>query len=327
MPTMKISLIVCTYNRCQTLAKTLESIIVSRVPEPVEWEVLVVDNNSSDQTLEVVQDFSRRYPGRVRYLFERQQGLSFARNAGIRESDGEILAFTDDDLLVEPEWLWNLTSALDGGEWMGVGGRIIAVWPGPLPSWLSLQDPDTTGPFGVFGQATETEQLQSPAFGANMAFKREAFRKYGNFRTELGRSGSNLQGREDIEFASRLMTGGERLRYASSAVVRHLVPQGRVKRTYVLRWWYWFGRSEVADLGPPESKQAIAGIPLYLFHRFVRWILQSLVSIEASRRFACQRRACYVAGTAVGCYQAARSKKRRATAALVSRAQSERVPK
>src|ERR1019366_3158512 len=109
---MKTTVIVCTYNRCQVLAKTLESVAASKVPDSVEWEVLIVDNNSSDQTREVVEDFCRRYPGRFRYLFERRQGLSSARNAGIRESQSEILAFTDDDATVEPDWLWNLTSAL-----------------------------------------------------------------------------------------------------------------------------------------------------------------------------------------------------------------------
>ena len=85
---MKITLILCTYNRCQTLAKALGSVAASTLPDSLKWEVVVVDNNSTDQTREVIEDFCRRHPGRFRYVFEPQQGLSHARNAGIREAQG-----------------------------------------------------------------------------------------------------------------------------------------------------------------------------------------------------------------------------------------------
>jgi glycosyltransferase involved in cell wall biosynthesis len=83
---MNISIILRTYNRCESLAKTLESTAALRLPESVEWEALVVDNNSTDQTREVVGEFCRHYPGRFRYLSEPQQGKSHALNAGIREA-------------------------------------------------------------------------------------------------------------------------------------------------------------------------------------------------------------------------------------------------
>jgi len=303
---MKITVILCTYNRCQFLAGALESVAASILPASVDWEVLIVDNNSSDQTLEVVEDFCRRYPGRFRYVFEPQQGLSCARNAGIRESQSEILAFTDDDVIVEPDWLWNLTSVLDAGEWAGAGGPIIPVWPGPLPGWLSTADPDTMGPFGDFNLGTEAGPLRRPPYGANMAFRREVFKKYGDFRTDLGRSGRNLQGREDIEFANRLMTGAESLWYEPGAVVRHRVQPHYMERKYVLRWWYWYGRTEVAEIGPPPAKWFIRGVPLFLFRRFVRWTLQWMISVGAPHRFSCQRTALYIVGTAVACYERSR---------------------
>ena len=84
---MKITVIVCTYNRCQDLAKALDGISVSELPDSVQWEILVVDNNSNDQTRAVVEDLCRQYPGRFRYVFEPKQGLSNARNAGIRDSN------------------------------------------------------------------------------------------------------------------------------------------------------------------------------------------------------------------------------------------------
>jgi glycosyltransferase involved in cell wall biosynthesis len=303
---MKITVILCTYNRCQLLAGALESIALSILPASVDWEVLIVDNNSSDQTREVAESFCRRYPRRFRYVLEPQQGLSCARNAGIRESQSEILAFTDDDVMVEADWLWNLTSVLHTREWAGAGGRIIPVWPGPLPGWLSTADPNTMGPFGSFDLGTQPGPLTRPPYGANMAYRREVFKKYGDFRTDLGRSGRNLQGREDVEFANRLITGSESLWYEPGAVVRHRVQQHYMEKQYVLRWWYWYGRTEVADVGPPPGKWLIRGVPLCLFRRFVRWTLQWLISVGAPRRFSCQRTACYIAGTAVACYERSR---------------------
>ena len=95
---MHVTVIIVTYNRCQSLAKTLESVALSSLPTSVEWEVLVVDNNSSDQTLQVAEDFRARYPGRFRYLRQPNPGKSFGLNAGILASRGDILAFIDDDV-------------------------------------------------------------------------------------------------------------------------------------------------------------------------------------------------------------------------------------
>lgn len=301
---MKTTVIVCTYNRCESLAESLESIAASKLPEEVEWEVLVVDNNSTDHTRSVVEALFSHYPGRFRYLFEPQQGLSYARNAGVRKSGESVLAFTDDDVIVEPDWLWNLTSALHDGKCGGAGGRIIPVWAKPLPSWLSTADPQTMGAFVSFDQGSEAGRLNRPPYGANMAFRKEMFEKFGFFRTDLGRSANNLQGREDIEFANRLLAAGERLRYEPSAVVHHPVPESRMTKRFVLRWSFWYGNSEIVEMGPPsDARWLIHGVPLYLLRRLVRWTLQWMISIPASRRFSCKRNLCYILGIIVACYR------------------------
>ena len=110
---MKVTVVLCTYNRCESLATALDSVSVSQVPPSIPWEVLVIDNNSRDRTRDVVEDFARRYPGRFRYLFESQQGKSFALNRGIREASGDVLAFMDDDVTVDPSWLRKLTVPLE----------------------------------------------------------------------------------------------------------------------------------------------------------------------------------------------------------------------
>src|SRR6266852_954616 len=108
---MKVTVILCTYNSCRSLATAPESVAASQMPDSVDWEVLVVDNNSSDRTRAVVEEFCRQHYSRFRYLFEQRQGTSYALNTGIREARGEILAFMDDDVIVEPTWLRNLSKS------------------------------------------------------------------------------------------------------------------------------------------------------------------------------------------------------------------------
>ena len=122
---MNVSVILCTYNRCGSLASALKSVAASQFRSPTEWEVLTVDNNSSDQTRAVAEEFCKNHPGRFRYIFEGQQGKSNALNRGIRESKGNILAFMDDDVVADPDWLENVTAPLKDSKWMGVGGRIV----------------------------------------------------------------------------------------------------------------------------------------------------------------------------------------------------------
>src|SRR5262249_27309391 len=134
---MNISVILCTYNRSQQLAKALNSIAASRVPESLTWEVLVVDNNSTDRTREVAYGYVSRDAERFRYVFEGRQGKSYALNTGIQQARGDLLAFVDDDVTVDIDWLYHLVSPLIDGKWMGTGGRVFPEGDLVLPEWLS----------------------------------------------------------------------------------------------------------------------------------------------------------------------------------------------
>jgi glucosyl-dolichyl phosphate glucuronosyltransferase len=275
---MNVTAILCTYNRCQVLATALESIAASVVPSSVEWEVLVVDNNSNDRTREVIQDFCRRYPGRFRYLFEARPGKSYALNSGVREAEGEILAFLDDDATLEPTSLRNLTSSLESPEWAGAGGRIILQWPASLPKWISVDGPYSRHPFPGFDKGNEAGELIGPPFGANMAFRKQMFAKYGGFRCDLGPSPNADIPRpcEDTEFGRRLIGGGERLRYEPSAVVYHPIPENRIDKKYFLQWWYDCGRADA---------RVFQIRPVSVFFSLVAWTLRWMVALEPRKRF------------------------------------------
>jgi glycosyltransferase involved in cell wall biosynthesis len=299
---MSVTVILCTYNRCRILARALDSLAASKLPESVEWEVLVVDNNSRDQTRDVVEEFCCRYPERFRYLFHPQQGKSHALNAGIREAQGDILAFMDDDVTVEPTWLQNLTTGLHNGQWAGAGGRIVPQRTFAPPRWLSLED--ALGPLALFDLGHEAGELTEAPFGTNMAFRGELFKKYGAFRTDLGpRPGCQIRS-EDSEFSQRLLAAGERLRYEPSAIVYHEIPECRLQKKYFLDWWFDKARADVRAFGAPvDTHWRVMGIPLGLFCRLAAWTLRWMVARDPARRFGCQLRVWTTAGAAVEYYR------------------------
>jgi glycosyltransferase involved in cell wall biosynthesis len=302
---MQITVILCTYNRCQSLASALDSLAASILPETIEWEVLVVDNNSSDQTAAVVKDFASRHPGRFRYRFEPQQGKSYALNAGIREAQGNILAFVDDDVTVEPMWLQNLTSALRDRQWAGSGGRILPARGFVPPQWLALDGPcNLVGALcAYFDPGDVSGELKDPPFGANMAFRKEMFARYGHFRTDLGPFPNNKIGFEDTEFGRRLMAGRERLCYVSTAVVYHEIPEYRVRKEFLLKWWFDFGRGSLRETGKSLSTWEILKILSRTFLTALQWLL----SFNSQRRFYRKCRIWYAAGKIVEVCQQARS--------------------
>jgi glycosyltransferase involved in cell wall biosynthesis len=284
---MNITVIVCTYNRSRMLPRALESLARSCVSPSVQWEVLVVDNNSRDQTPKVVAEFMLRYPGRFRYLFEQQPGKSYALNAGIREASGEIVAFADDDVVVDEEWLERLAKPLLDGSWIGAGGRILPDWQHDPPRWLILEGRYALAPLAAFDLGMAAGELHEPPFGTSMAFRKDAFIKYGGFRTDLGpHPGSQIRS-EDTEFGRRVLAAGERLWYEPSAVVYHPVPADRLRRSYFLEWWFDKGRAEIREFGlRPDVRRTASGVPLYLIRTLIKQLACWVVAIEPKTRFA-----------------------------------------
>lgn len=284
---MDITVILCTYNRSETLWKALASVASQELPDSVTWEVLIVDNNSSDQTRDVVEQFCREHPNRFRYLFEARSGKSHALNAGIKEARGNIVAFMDDDVIVAPRWLSSLTVSLLDGRCAGAGGRIFPLWNSTAPKWLPLVDRLCFGPLVMFDLGSESGSLREPPIGTNMAFRKEMFDQYGAFRRDLGpRPGSEIRG-EDSEFGSRLLRAGEQLRYEPSAVVYHPVLPGRIRKEYFLDWWFDKARADIrAEKIIPETKWQIAGVPLYLFRRVLVWTARWWFTFDSSERFS-----------------------------------------
>jgi GT2 family glycosyltransferase len=277
------------------------------MPASTQWDVLVVDNNSNDHTREVTEGFGRRFPDRFSYVFEPRQGKSYALNTGIGRATGDVMAFTDDDVEVDAHWLHKLTTPLISREWRGVGGRILPEKGFTPPPWLNRDENDALAPLALFDMGDEGKEIHEAPFGANMAFRREMFEKYGQFRTDLGPRPGNEIRNEDTEFGLRLLSAGERFWYEPSAVVYHEIPATRVCERYLLAWWFDKARADVRQNGVVrEGKWCIAGVPANLFRRLLRWGVQWMFTVRASRRFSCKVKLWSVSGTIAECYRKSR---------------------
>jgi glycosyltransferase involved in cell wall biosynthesis len=285
---MRLSVVICTWNRAESLQKTLESIENCRVPDGTDWEVLIVDNNSTDATSVICQSFLQINPERYRYFIERKQGKSFALNTAIENARGDVIAFTDDDVLVGVDWLSALLSAFDDNDNVGAAGKIVPIWNSKKPSWFTID-----GPYRLMlaivaydlGDQTQLCRIDNPPYGANLALRKRAFDKYGLFRTDLGPvAGTTFRG-EDSEYCRRLMSRGETVIYMPRAVVHHPVPEERTTKRYFESWYFDYGRMLVRTSGPSSTTTSYFGVPRYMLRKLVSCVWEWNTSFELKRRF------------------------------------------
>jgi glycosyltransferase involved in cell wall biosynthesis len=256
-----LSVAVCTRDRAAKLSNCLESLARMRVPEGLAWELIVVDNGSTDATAEVLRDFEARGAVPLRRCFEPRRGLSTARNHALQVSRGDVIAFTDDDCRVAPDWLAVLaaTFASDQAVWF-LGGRVELFNPADQPlSVRTEREPlDLTG-------AIHALHL---FIGCNMAFRREAVRRVGDFDPRLG-PGTAAPGWEELDFVYRLVRVGVPLRYTPDLLVHHDHGRATQAAADVLRRGYMKGR------GGFYAKHILRGDGMMA--RMLYWDLQNLV--------------------------------------------------
>lgn len=262
---MLVSVIICTFNRADSLASLLETLSAQEDVDFRDIEVLVVDNNSSDDTRTVAERFSTCLP--LCTVYEAQQGLAIARNRGIAESCGDVLLFVDDDVRLEAHWLRAYLDAFRDYPGAGFfGGRIRPDWQrSPRPGWLrDDQMPLLSGVLVAFdfGQATRPYQGDDVGpVGASFAVCRRLFEAHGMFRSDLGVIGTGRGRGEDTEFLERVRGRGETGIYVGEALCWHRVHSERLTIAGLFRHGLAKGRYHRALAGGcPEGSIARAGL-------------------------------------------------------------------
>jgi glycosyltransferase involved in cell wall biosynthesis len=290
-----VSVILSTYNRAGVLPAALDALL--HQTGDVAYEVILVDNNSTDGTADLGRRYAEDHPDRFRYVFEAQQGLSHGRNAGIRAARGSIVAFTDDDVQVAPDWVAQVKRGFDGDPAAAyVGGRILPRWTSPPPRWLTtahwsplaLQD---------YGDAPVRTSASWPIclVGGNLSFRRSVFDQVGLFTPSLGRIRDGIGSTEDHEMQLRLWMAGLEGVYLPAVTAVAEIPSDRMTRAYHVRWQKGHGRHcarmrlrelvprEWAPMGRPDDLVTLWGVPAFMYAELPKMAVLWLEAIVRRR--------------------------------------------
>lgn len=267
-----ISVIICTYNRADLLAGALESVCQQSLAASA-YEIVVIDNNSTDETPQVSRAYAERYPN-VRYYTESQQGLSYARNRGWQEARGEYVAYIDDDCQAPASWLAVGQEVIEHVAPDGFGGPYFAFYKTPKPPWFK----DAYGSWLPFAQATAV--APDILHGGNLFLRRDLLAKVGGFDPTLGMKGSQMAYGEETALLHYLQTTqiATRFYYEPRLFVSHLVRPEKLSLWWQLHSTFMHGRAYHAIYGreqPSFPWWAYLLLPPYTLFIGLRTLWQS----------------------------------------------------
>lgn len=264
-----VSVVIPTYNRSHLLAGTIDSLLAQEA-EGLRYEVIVVDNNSTDNTREVVNAFADcEIP--VRYVFQDLQGVSHARNAGIQQSHSPIVGFTDDDIRPAPDWVATIKKTFEAHPGVGfIGGKVLPVWTAAPPGWLTSAH---WSPLALLDYGDRSLSLEAAnvigLLSANLAVRRELFERVGLFSPEVQIAKGQIGGMEDHELIDRLWRAGIIGMYVPELVVQSPVEPERTRKKYHRRWHKGHGRT-YAIMKEERMERAswyLFGVPAHLYRQ------------------------------------------------------------
>jgi glycosyltransferase involved in cell wall biosynthesis len=236
---VRISVIICTLNRAERLTAAVDSLLAQSY-DMSGLEIIIVDNNSEDSTPEVCSRIIKSSgQAGIKYFLEQKRGLSHARNRGIREASGEIVAFIDDDAVAHPDWLKNIERAFQDATVFAVGGKVLPVFELPRPDWLYRGIDSILTILDLGNEPRRFDYPHSSPCGANIAFRKAVFDRAGCFDPALGRAGERLLGADETDLYIRMKLKGLACVYCPECIVHHHVPKGRLTKSYVRKRFFY----------------------------------------------------------------------------------------
>ena len=235
-----VDIAICSWNRAGLLRRTLESVSNLRVASDIKLSVVIVDNCSTDETQSVIDAFANSNFGKAHLVIsaiENQQGHAFARNRAIQSCQGDLVVWTDDDVLVHPGWIEKYVEAARQQTTVSFwGARIEPTFLKSKPKWIDDNWDALSGCFAARDLGSESVELSTNRlpYGANFAVRGEVQRA-NLFDTELGRRADAVLGEDELDLMRRLLAAGHRGQWVAAAVVEHLIPQERANDEVRLR--------------------------------------------------------------------------------------------
>ena len=276
-----INVIIATRNRAEDLREVLDSVARQDTTGKFSYEVLVVDNGSTDTTRRVVETLQPAFPVPLRYHYEGRAGKPWALNAGIQESRGQLLAFTDDDTVPEPSWLCALWSCFQEEHADALAGRILPLWTAPRPSWL----PERAGVTGEMGcvdfgtsRRRSAKRQHCQWVGGNMAIRRDVVRRIGGYDTRMLRA-------QDTEYYRRCINHGLAVVYEPAALVYHKIRAERMTPPNFRRWRHMTGYYH-AYLLPWRKYHLVTIVPIAWYRETLGFAVGWVAAAAARRSWA-----------------------------------------
>ncbi len=270
---IEYSVVLCTHNHADRLRTTLSS-LKDLLPPESPWELLIINNASTDETEQVLSNTGWRPEGvTARIIMEPKLGISHARNRGIHESVGKYIVFFDDDETPHTNWLVEYERAIRTWASDALGGRIEALFEeGNRPPWL--QD-ELLGFLGQLSHGLEPKRLTergTPIFTGNSSYRKAIFEAIGQFDTDLGRKGNDNSGGEDTDLYRRMIDANMNIRWVPDAVIYHRIQSSKLRKAYFLDLHFRQGRME----GHRERGSQSRIPPFYLFPQLMRAVSAAL---------------------------------------------------
>jgi len=238
-----ISVVIATYNRAKYLSKAIEGLI-NQTLEKSQYEILVVDNNSTDNTKQIVLDLMKAVPN-LKYIYEAISGANNARNTGWKNAIGKYVAYLDDDAIPSHIWLERILFAFESVSPKPgiVGGKVIPIWESEKPSWVKGR---LLKALSVVDYSEEARFLENKEFlySVNMALQRELLARFQGFDVSLGRKGKRLTSNDEILIAIKIKNAGYKFYYDPLIAVEHLVPSNRLTHKWFFKRYYQQGYSD-----------------------------------------------------------------------------------
>ena len=273
---IQISILIATKDRAGSLARTLDSLLTDVNTSRNDWEVIVADNGSSDQTSEICHTFARRFPDHFNFLYENHGGKSCALNQGFQICRGELLALMDDDVICEAAYLDGIRAAYAANETCVVQGRVKVDYARRVPAWFDDHFESLMCKIDLGDKPCE---LHREFWGLNVVLPVECVASVGGFCPELGAGALGFA--EDAEFSSRVRKAGYRFMYDPGIVVRHQIPSQRMTAKYVLKRSYAIGRSFAYYQDPP--KVSLSRYSAYVTKSILRTLPRFLLNVLSAR--------------------------------------------
>jgi glucosyl-dolichyl phosphate glucuronosyltransferase len=285
---MKLDVVIPTYNRADLLRATLLSLLRPQPPQSLGWRVTVVDNNSTDHTQKALQELAPAFDGKLNWVLETRPGCSHARNTGIESTEGEVIAFLDDDEEITDTWFQALYDYFQDPDVDYIGGPMLPNWKAEPPPWLPVWE--YNGVLSIFDLSSEPVDY-GPGFpgmliSGNCAFRRATLEQVGPYRADLGRGPVGLGAGEDHDLSLRLKKAGCRGVYVPKLAILHLVPKERLSAGYY-RHWIWGQSISQARIGKETGVALWLGIPRYRFGNLARRTLSlawNILRVRATRK-------------------------------------------